>query len=222
MVGEGAVELKIQRQQRDRIDRTEHGRRGVPGHPVTGVHGHAQRSQIRGVDQRAQKHPVVPEHILVGDCSGGLGHGDRHRIDQVLANGVEPGVRTDRLSAGPAQLDAVVGRRVVAGSEHRARTIELPGGEIQLVGGCQTDAHHVEALRDHPTGEGRGQRRRAVAHVVANHHLPRPLAAHQPRERGADIGAQGFGDLFAYQPSDVISLDDTIDNRGGPRHGGGS
>ena len=44
------------------------------------------------------------------------------------------------------------------------------------------------------------------------------LGAHQPRECGADLGSQRLVDLFADQPPNVVSLDDTVDSRGGPTH----
>ena len=54
-----------------------------------------------------------------------------------LADGGQPGVLPDRGGAGPAHLDAVVLRRVVAGGEHRAGHVQRAGGEVQQVGGAQ-------------------------------------------------------------------------------------
>ncbi len=46
----------------------------------------------------------------------------------------------------------------------------------------------------------------------------KPVGAHQPGERGADVGDQRIVDLLAHQPAYVVSLDDTVDSRGGPGH----
>ena len=102
--------------------------------------------------------------------------------------------------------------------EHRAGAIQQPRSEIKLIGGRQTDSHHVQALVGHPGRESGGQRRRTVPHVVADHHLSRALGTHQSGEGGADIGDQRLVDLFTDQPAHVVSLDDTVDSRGGPRH----
>jgi hypothetical protein len=138
--------------------------------------------------------------------------------DQILADGGQTGVGTNRQGRRPAQFDAVVCRRVVACSEHRTRAIQQARREIQLVGGRQPDAHDVQTLTGHPGGECGGQRRGTVAHVVTDRDLAGAPGAHQSSEGGADIGDQGLVDLFADQAAHVISLDDTVDSLGGPRH----
>ncbi len=65
----------------------------------------------------------------------------------------------DRLGAGPAQLDAVVGSGVVTGGEHGARAVQQPGREVQLIGRGQPDPDHVQTLRRDTFGERIGQRR---------------------------------------------------------------
>ena len=46
------------------------------------------------------------------------------------------------------------------------------------------------------------------------------LAAHEFGEGCAEIGDQRLVELFADQPTHVVSLDDTVNSRGGPRHAG--
>ncbi len=85
----------------------------------------------------------------------------------------------------------------MARGEHRARAVQQPGGEVELIGGRQTDAHHVEALAGDAGGEGGGQGGRTVAHVVADHDLAGALGAHQSGEGCAQIGDQRLVELFA-------------------------
>ena len=102
--------------------------------------------------------------------------------------------------------------------EDRAGAIQQPRSEIKLIGGRQSDSHHIQALAGHPGRESRGERRRTIPHIVADDHLSGAFSTHQSGERGADVGHQRIIDLFAYQPAYVVSLDDTVDIRGGPRH----
>ena len=71
VVGKGAVEFEVQRQQRDRRDRAEYRRGGVAGHAVARVDGDPERTQPRGVDQRAQEVTVVGEHVARRMTAGG-------------------------------------------------------------------------------------------------------------------------------------------------------
>ena len=71
VIGEGAVELEVQRQQGQRRDGAEDRGRGVSGHAVARVDGDPQRTQIGQVDQRAQEVAVVGEHVLVADLPAG-------------------------------------------------------------------------------------------------------------------------------------------------------
>ena len=81
----------------------------------------------------------------------------------------EPGVRADRARAGAAELDAVVGRGVVAGGEHRGRGVERAGGEVALVGRAQADrdARRRRGLVA-PRANAAANSGRRVAHVVAD------------------------------------------------------
>ena len=217
VVGERTVELEVQRQQRDRPNRTENRRCGVAGHPVARVDGHPQRPQPGGVHQRAQEGSVVGQHVFVTDGSGGPAV-SRNAGDQVVTDRGQPGLSADGFGARPAHLDAVVGGRVVTRGKHRTRAVQQPGGEVELIGRRQADADHVETLRGDPGPEGGGQRRRTVAHVVADDDLPRVLVTHQPGERSADLGNQRLVDLLTDQTPHVICLDHTVNDRSGSRH----
>ena len=154
VVGERSVELEVQRQQGQRGDRAEDRGCGVPSHPVARVDGDPQRTQFGEIDQRSQELAIFGEDVLVVNLPVRTVVG-RHTRDQFLADDRQPGVVADRFGPGPAQLDAVVGGGVVAGGEHRARAIEKAGGEVELVGGGQSDPHDVEALRGDTLGECR-------------------------------------------------------------------
>ena len=173
---------------RDRRDRSQHRRCGVTGHPVA----------------RRRRRPAAAAHPSGRPASAGIRRSrrarrgrHRRRPDRRSAGTPaitsslitdKPGVLADGLGAGAAQLDAVVGGRVVAGGEHRAGAVEQPGGEVQLIGRGQPDPDDVEAL-------ARSRRRRtrppATASWPACRNRSRPcrrrsaLVAHQPRERAA-------------------------------------
>ena len=106
----------------------------------------------------------------------------------------------------------------MACGEHRTGTVQQARGEIQLIGGRQADAHHIEALRGDALGEGLRERRRAVPHVVADDDLGGVLVAHEPSERTADLADKLLVEFFADQAANVIRLDDAVDSRGGPGH----
>ena len=217
MVGERAVEFEEQRSERDRRNRSQHSGSGVAGHAVARIDGDLQRPQLGQADQRSQELAVVGQNIAFGHRAARPVVA-RHPGDDFLADRGEARVLADGLGAGPTQLDAVVGGRVVAGGEHRAGTVQQTRREIQLIGGGKADANHVEALRDHALGEGVRQRRRAVAHVVADHDPRRVLITHEAGECAADLGDELFVEFLADQAAHVIRLDDTVDSRGGPGH----
>ena len=76
----------------------------------------------------------------------------RHGLDLHQA-----GVLADRAGPRQAELDAVVLGGVVRGGEHRARSVELPGGEVHEVGGGQAEVDDVEPLGAHAVGERGGE-----------------------------------------------------------------
>ena len=216
VIRERAVEFEVQRHHRHRRNRAEYRRGGQACHPVARVDGHPQRSQRGHVDQRPQKGAVVVEHIAVADGAGGPVE-LRHTRDELIPDGGQPAVLPDGFGARPAQLDAVVGGRVVARGEHRAGAVQQPGGEIQLVGGGQTDPDDVEALGRDPGRERRRQRRRTLPHVVADDH-PAGVRADQTGEGGTDVGHECLVDLLADEATHVICLDHTGNRRSGSRH----
>jgi hypothetical protein len=99
---------------------------------------------------------VFGQHVALLDGAGRTVM-PRHAVDDLIADVGQASVFADRLRAGPAQLDAVVGRRVVAGGEHRSRAVQQTRGEVELIGRCQPDPDHVQTLRGDPGSERRGQ-----------------------------------------------------------------
>ena len=190
----------------------------MAGHPVAGVDGDVERAQAADVDERAQELPVVDEDVAVGQGSAGaVVAGDA--LDDLVADRGQAGVLADGFGAGAAQLDPVVGGRVVAGGEHRAGAVQQAGGEIELVGGGESDAHDVEALVHDAFGERGGEHRGTGAHVVAEHDLRGVLTvAHQPREGGPDLADECVVDFLPHEPTNVIGLDHALHRRGGPGH----
>jgi hypothetical protein len=97
-------------------------RHGVPAHAVAGVDDDLQRPDAGQVDQRAQvaAYSASRSRSLTVPPARRSGVGRRGALGAPRGSR-QPGVLPDRGGAGPAQLDAVVLRRVVAGGEHRAR-----------------------------------------------------------------------------------------------------
>ena len=155
VVRERAVEGEVERDQRDRQP-VEDLRHGMARHPVAGVHRHRQRPDRGDVDQLPQVVGVAGEQVPPGD---GAGHrcwsqGPFGQILDFFKAGLDP----YRLRSGPAQLDAVVPRRVVAGRDHRAGDAEIAAGVVQHVGRAQAAGHHVGPLRRRAAAEGIRQR----------------------------------------------------------------
>ena len=95
----------------------------------------------------------------------------------------------------------------------------MSGGEVQQVGGAQPGQHHVQTGRGHALGEGAGQLRRGVPHVVGDHHRRRSALAGEPAESLAQRPGDGGGELLADDPPHVIGLDDLGQRcRGRPGH----
>ena len=208
VVGEGAVQLEVERHDVQRQPGEHLGHR-VAGHPVARVDDHPQRSAGRQVDQAAQVGRVVGEHVALLD---GARHGARSRRDALLdglADRRQAGVRADGRRARPAQLDAVVLGRVVAGGEHRAGDVEGARGEVEHVRARQPDVDHVEAVRGDALGERVDQVGRRRAHVVADddHTGLGRLRPQQPGQRRADLADERRVDLLTDDASDVVRLD---------------
>ena len=128
VVGERAVELEVQRhdrqRQRGQDGVAEHGGHGVAAHPVAGVDDDLQRADAGQVDQPAQ---VARRRRRAGRparrrrARAAAGRPVSRYSPGAVADLGQPGVLPDRHGVRAAHLDAVVLRRVVAGGEHRAR-----------------------------------------------------------------------------------------------------
>jgi hypothetical protein len=117
----------------------------------------------------------------------------------------EARVLPDRLRAREAELQPVVVLRIVAGGDHDARTVQGAGGEVQEVGGRQSEVHDVDVPRRGSFGQRRCEIGRGQAAVPPHEDLRGPT----PRgERGADppheVGVQFIGDDTA----NVVRLED--------------
>lgn len=223
MVGERAVQLEVQRDDRQRQALAEHRGDGVAAHAVAGVDDDRQRPDAGEVDQAAQVGRVGLQHaVLLDRALPGRGRGlapalqDRLRAFADLG---QAGVLPDRLRALLAQLDAVVLGRVVAGREHRARQVQRAGGEVQQVRRAEPRLDDVGALGPHPRGEGRRERRTRLAHVVRGHDALDKLAAVTQRlhERPAERLGDRLVELVGHRPPHVVGLDDPAQVDHSPR-----
>lgn len=207
MVGERAVQLEVHG---DDVEREpfEDGGDGVAAHAVARIDHDLQRTDGRQVDQGPQVGRVVGEGVALGDVTGG---GDRLRstlLGPLLDQGAdvgEPGVLAHGRGAGPAQLDAVVLRRVVRGREHRTGQAEAAGGEVQLVGRTEADEGDVRTTRRRTACESRGEAGRRRPHVVADH--DRFGGRHLDERRPEPLG-QRFVPLVGHDSAHVVRLDD--------------
>ena len=211
VVGEGAVELEVHRHQLDQPlgQPFEDRGCGVAGHAVAGV-GHDL--ELAGAGHRHQRDEVLGvgvEQVEGADLAGRLDAGARR--DHEVPDLVEPGLQAERHRVGPAQLDPVVRRGVVARGEHRAGHAEVAGCEVEHVGGRQPDHHDVGAGLGGAGREGVGEPRRARPHVVADDDRGGPghlgvRPAGRPRQR--------LVDLLRHQSPDVVGLEDGSDGVG--------
>ena len=202
VIGERAVQLEVQRDHRDRQP-LEDLRHGVPGHPVTGVDRHPQRPDPGDVNQLAQALRVPGQQVRLGDRAGdrGWGWGPFGQIFDVLQAGLD----ADRFGPGPAQFDAVVAGRVVAGRDHRAGDAEVTAAVVEHVGRAEAGGQDVRALAGRAAAERGGQRSRGRPHVVHGEDLLRPG---QLGERRADRLGHALVKLVRDDAPDVIRLDD--------------
>ena len=170
VVGEGAVELEVHRDQVEG-QAVEHGGHGVPAHAVARVDHDLQGADGGEVDQGQEMGRVVGQRVALDDRARLRGRGrralPRPLLDQRADLG-EAGVLADRRRALAAHLDAVVLGRVVRGGEHGARQVEGAGRVVELVGGAQSDERDVRAERCRAARESRGETGRGGAHVVAD------------------------------------------------------
>lgn len=109
VVGEGAVQLEVHRDELDR-QTVEHGRHGVAAHAVAGVDGDLERADRGEVDQAEQVVGVAAQGVLLAEGAGrhvAGGDGDSvvvggPGLDQ-LADLGEPGVLADRGGSRPGR-----------------------------------------------------------------------------------------------------------------------
>jgi hypothetical protein len=208
VVGEGAVELEVHRDELD-VEAGEHRRHRVSGHAVARIDDHRQPAAAHRHEPE-QVGGVVGERVAPLDSTGGAvagGLGGRAGLDQPLDVG-ETALPADRRGAGAAQLDPVVLRGVVAGGEHRPGHVEAAGGEVELVGGGEPDVDHVDAAGVESPGERAGQRRRGGAHVVAHHHTAARGQALDGGEGRADAPRDVLVELVGHETADVVGLED--------------
>src|ERR1700744_5688445 len=117
----------------------------------------------------------------------------------------QPGFLAHRLGPGPAQLDAVVAGRVVAGGDHGAGYAEDAAGVVEHVGGAETGRDALGALRRRAAAERLGQRGGGGPHVVHGHQLAR---AGQPDEPGPHRLGYPLVQVIGYDTTDVVRLED--------------
>ena len=225
VVGEAAVELEVHRHEVDR-EAGEDRRHRVAAHAVARVDDHPQATVGADVDQTAQVVGVRREHVAPGALP--LPYAVSSIVRDALLGQVpdldQAAVLADRSGAGAAELDAVVGGRVVAGGEHGARQVEAAAGEVELVGGGQTDVDNVSALAGGSRGEGRDELGRGRTHVVADHdgrHVVTSRGEHPDERCAQGLGHLGV-ELLGDHPPDIVSLDEgreVLAKRG--RHGPG-
>ena len=87
-------------------------------------------------------------------------------VGGAVADLVQTGVRADRDGSGAAHLDPVIAGGVVARGEHGPGQVQAAAGEVDLVGGRETDLDHVDALAGRALGERRREAGRRRPHVV--------------------------------------------------------
>jgi hypothetical protein len=140
VVGERTVQLEVERDQRDRQP-LEDLRHRVASHPVAGVNRHRQRPDPGDVDQLPQVVRIPGQQVKPGDSTGAWGWNEGP-FRQIL-NFFQARLDADRLGARPAQFDAVVPGRVMAGRDHRTRDAEIAAGVVEHVRGAQAPGQHV-------------------------------------------------------------------------------
>ena len=98
----------------------------------------------------------------------------------------------------------------MARGEHRPRRLEVPGGEIGLVGRAQSEGDHIRATGAHTVGEGRSEAGRRIAHVVADHHILSGRAD-LVDEGGADRLDHLDGQRHPDEAAHIIGLDGGVE-----------
>ena len=185
----------------------EHRGHDEPAHAVGGVGDDLQRLQRRRVDERAHVLAERLEQVDVLDLARDLAPRRDARRDHLL-DLLQAGLLADRRRAGPAELDAVVLRRVVTRGEHRAGRVELAGREVDEVGRAQPDVGDVGAGERRAFDERGRERLRRRPHVVADDEV---LRAGEVREGVADPAGERLVDLVGIDAADVVGLEDGVE-----------
>ena len=148
------------------------------------------RSASRSTNERTWATNAA-EQVATLDPAGLLGPLEQTLGDHGL-DLAQAGVLADRRRAGPAELDAVVLRGVVARGEHRGRRVEAPRREVDEVGGGEAEVDDVGAGQTGAVDERVDERLRRRAGVAADEHA---VGAGEAHERVADAARDRLVDL---------------------------
>ena len=206
MVGEGAVGLEVEPVQSG-LEPGEDLLDCHSGHPVPAVDGNLQWTDRRPIDDVEEMVDVIVDGV---DGAHRAGRGSRRClvIDHRLLDVLQPGLRPYRSGAGPAQLQSVVFRRVVRGSDDRPRDRVLARVEIDEIGRHLPQIDHVGAGGRDPIHQRLEQRIRRPPAVPANGDL---IGVDQRNESGADLPVQIRSHIAVVgAPANVIGLEHGI------------
>ena len=97
--------------------------------------------------------------------------------------------------------------------EHRPRSIEPSGGEVQQVGRREPEVHDIDTLAAHPFGECRRELDAGLAHVVRDQDARRSRETSERRpDRAGDAGIE----LLGNGAPDVVGLEDHVERHAAP------
>ena len=196
----------------DRLQPLEHRRDDEPAHPVGGVGDHTQRPQRRLIDER---HDVVDERgeqVLFTTPTGsppGAGAWPSSTAAAVALISANPeSAPTGRAPPRQSLIPLYCGR-VVRSGEDRAGAVELAGREVEQVRGRQPEVDDVDALGEHPAGEGVDELGSRRPHVPGDEDLVGSGEAGEGDPDGVgDVGVE----LIGHRAADVVRLDDLIES----------
>ena len=147
----------------------------------------------------------LAQHLARGDRSCAA----RRRLSQEPSGELldlgQAGVSSDGLSAGQAQLDAVVLRWVVRGREHRTGCVEGARCEVEKVSRRHPEVDHVDPGSVRALSERLGQRDPRGTHVARHQH---GRGAAERRHRRTDRSTEILVDLIWIGAADVVRLED--------------
>ncbi len=215
VVRERPVELAEEDGQLDG-EAVEHGGDDEAAEPVGRVGDDPLAAERFDVDEGAHVGDERAEEVPVLDSAAAGSGRELPGGDGRLDVG-EAGLDADGRGAGPAELDAVVLGRVVAGGEHGSGGVEGPGREVDEVGGGEAEVDDVDAGSGHPVGE-RGDERLGRGPGVAADEDSR--GSGEGGERAADEPGDGLVELVGVDPPDVVGLEDRVERRRWDGHAG--